>query len=44
MHGVQSHHIKGRRIVFTLRELSEEFNDPQNEIGNKLKEIASNFY
>jgi hypothetical protein len=42
MHGIKAEHIKGRRMVCTIRELSPEFNSPDHEVGMKLKEIAKN--
>jgi hypothetical protein len=42
-HGIKAEHIKGRRIVCTLRELSQEFNQSDNVVGNQLKLIAKNY-
>lgn len=41
MHGIKAEHIKGRRMVCTIRELSKEFN--QQEVGLRLKEVAKNY-
>ena len=40
MHGIKGEHIHGKRMVCTIRELSQEFNTPDNELGMKLKQIA----
>ena len=40
MHGIKAEHIKNKRMVCTIRELSEEFNREDCEIGMKIKEIA----
>ncbi len=36
-HGIKPENIQGKRIVCTLRELSEEFNNGSSEIGNQIK-------
>eukprot|EP00347_Sterkiella_histriomuscorum_P004683 403359506 len=43
MHGIKSEHIKGKRIVCTFREFSDEFKSQDNEDANKIREIAKNF-
>ncbi|CDW82057.1 alpha-ketoglutarate-dependent dioxygenase alkb homolog 4 [Stylonychia lemnae] len=43
MHGIKSEHIKGKRVVCTIREFSEEFKHETSEIGNKIRKIACNF-
>ncbi len=43
MHGIKAEHITGKRMVCTIRELSEEFNSADCEISLKLKEIAKNY-
>ena len=40
MHGIKGEHIHGKRMVCTIRELSQEFNTPDNELGMNLKQIA----
>ncbi|XP_077167599.1 alpha-ketoglutarate-dependent dioxygenase alkB homolog 4 [Paroedura picta] len=44
-HAIHRHHITGRRICATFRELSQEFSDggEQEELGRKLLQIALTF-
>lgn len=42
-HGIDSKDINDRRLVVTLRELTPEFKDDNNELGKQLREISSLF-
>eukprot|EP00347_Sterkiella_histriomuscorum_P018966 403343479 len=43
MHGIKSEHIKGKRIVCTIREFSDEFKSQDNEDANKIRAIAKTY-
>ena len=44
MHGIKSEHIKGKRMVCTIREFSSEFAATGHPIGDKVRDIAQNYF